>query len=403
LQKKNHEYFTLLAKPTYACNMKCPKCYLELEREKKKGIMTDEVLTALISKACNLKAKYISIQWIGGESLLVGIDFYKKAAELISYYSKQDTYMDQCIQTNASLINDDWIAFLKEYPNIFLSISFEVTRELQEKLRPMSKDQSSYDSVKQSIQLLNKNNIPYGVLTVITKETLDINPKEWISHVIDLGIKSIGLQICYQDFYWGDLEDTKKCMDWIDQLFNEQSDYNQYANTIYDCLIIRESYYLYNIMRNLSICSCSCHNSISACSQYLMTVDVDGDIYGFCDAFMGTNDPANNFFLGNVVRDEFSSIVSSKAYNDIQKFMTNERKVCEDCDIYNLCHGGCPLFRSKNIKDGILIPSKNQSNYCKIQNSLFKYIFNITKRPLLRKIYHFLEEYETLPNSFTFK
>ena len=390
------KFFTLLAKPTYACNMCCPQCYLKYERTSRKGTMDDNILKALILKAAKVNVDYLNLQWIGGESLLVGTEFYQKAIDLIREYSGSNIYIDQWIQTNASLINDEWIQFLCENrERIHLSISFEVTRELQEKLRPMHTGASSFELVKKRIKLLNENNVPYGVLSVITNDTVKTEPTDWLKAVVDLGIKAIGLQICYQDFFWGDIENTYLCMDWINKLFQAQAQYNQRTDKE-NCIVIRESLYLYHLLRETTVRYTSCHNSSVVCSDYLLTVDMNGDVYGYCDAFMGTNDGDESFLLGNVAEDEFETIFLSEKYKNVRKIMLQGKLECQNCDVVNFCNGGCSLFKGRMVKNGRLIPFSH-NNYCVIQKRLFSYLKNIPQRLLLRDIYWFYENNAHLP------
>ena len=51
--------------------------------------------------------------WHGGETLMRPISFYRKALELQRKYGHR-RQIDNCIQTNGTLLNDDWCRFFKE-------------------------------------------------------------------------------------------------------------------------------------------------------------------------------------------------------------------------------------------------------------------------------------------------
>ena len=55
----------------------------------------------------------VNFFWIGGEPLLLGIDYYKKALEFQEKYGKGKK-INNTIQTNGLLINKDWLNFFKE-------------------------------------------------------------------------------------------------------------------------------------------------------------------------------------------------------------------------------------------------------------------------------------------------
>ena len=89
---KNYGYH-LMVKPMGAvCNLACKYCfYLEkksLFPEKEDYRMPYNVLEAYIKNYIETQnAPVISFVWQGGEPMLIGIDFYKKAIELQKKYS----------------------------------------------------------------------------------------------------------------------------------------------------------------------------------------------------------------------------------------------------------------------------------------------------------------------------
>ena len=119
-------YFSPLSFPLYVmnkpvgplCNMDCEYCYYleksELYTGKKGFKMSEELLERFISEYINCQTSpSVLFTWHGGESLLRGIDFYRKAIRLQQQYGR-GREIANCIQTNGLLLNDEWCRFFKD-------------------------------------------------------------------------------------------------------------------------------------------------------------------------------------------------------------------------------------------------------------------------------------------------
>ena len=119
-------YISPFAKPVYVmlkpvgavCNLACDYCYY-LEKGKfypdvRNHIMTERTLERFIQQYMECQTtREVLFTWHGGETLMRPIGFYKKALELQRKYAN-GRHIDNCIQTNGTLLTDDWCRFLKE-------------------------------------------------------------------------------------------------------------------------------------------------------------------------------------------------------------------------------------------------------------------------------------------------
>lgn len=107
----------LMAKPCGpACNLDCHYCFYLEKASLFPGptVMSDEVLEAYIRTYIQgVAAPEVSFVWQGGEPLLAGIDFYRRALALQARYAGGKT-ITNAIQTNGLLLDETWCAFLKE-------------------------------------------------------------------------------------------------------------------------------------------------------------------------------------------------------------------------------------------------------------------------------------------------
>jgi uncharacterized protein len=65
----------------------------------------------------------VSFNWHGGEPLILGLDFYRKAIEFEKKYADGKVILNT-LQTNGTLLNRDWTEFFRKN-NFLLGISID--------------------------------------------------------------------------------------------------------------------------------------------------------------------------------------------------------------------------------------------------------------------------------------
>lgn len=99
------------------CNLACSYCYYleksKLYKDEPKHVMNDKLLEKFIEEYINSQTMpQILFTWHGGETLMRPLAFYKRAMELQQKYAHGRT-ISNCIQTNGTLLTDEWCEFLK--------------------------------------------------------------------------------------------------------------------------------------------------------------------------------------------------------------------------------------------------------------------------------------------------
>ncbi len=75
--------------------------------------MSDVVLEKYIRTHMEASTdNYITFSWHGGEPLLAGIDFFRKAVEIQMNLKPPGKEIFNGIQTNGTLLDDEWCSFL---------------------------------------------------------------------------------------------------------------------------------------------------------------------------------------------------------------------------------------------------------------------------------------------------
>jgi len=149
--------------------LKCDYCYV---LEKRSGIMNEIVLKRTLEEVFgHNNARFpTNIYWHGAEPLLAGIDFYRRACHLIRHqYS--DHEVRHHIQTNGTLLNDEWFDFFIE-EHINTGVSLDGPKELHDACRKTHDGRGSFDLVLNNIMAARKKKLYLDALGVITRRTL---------------------------------------------------------------------------------------------------------------------------------------------------------------------------------------------------------------------------------------
>jgi len=153
------------------CNLDCHYCYY-LDKAGiyggKEPKMSYEMLETVIKEyiAAN-DVDEVTFNWHGGEPLVLGLDFYKKAMELEFKYAEGKT-LHNTIQTNGTLLNRDWADFFRE--NEFLvGISIDGPKDIHDKYRKDKGGFPTFDRVMRGISILREGGVQFNTMSTINR------------------------------------------------------------------------------------------------------------------------------------------------------------------------------------------------------------------------------------------
>ena len=124
----------VVVQPTSLCNLDCSYCYLP-DRQKK-HIFDLKLLPILIERI--LESPFVgpefSLVWHAGEPLTLPTSWYDEATKIIhnclDHYGARDIQIDQHVQTNATLINDEWCECFRRN-KIYVGVSIDCPKYIQ--------------------------------------------------------------------------------------------------------------------------------------------------------------------------------------------------------------------------------------------------------------------------------
>lgn len=167
------KHVQLMIKPASSnCNLRCSYCFYEDECKNREvhsyGFMKEEVLEKVVRKALDAAELSCTFGFQGGEPTLAGLEFYRKFIDYTKQYKKPETRLQFCLQTNGSLLNEEWGDFLKEH-HFLVGISLDGTREIHDKNRRDGNGKETFGRVLKNAKMLQKKGVDVNILCVLTK------------------------------------------------------------------------------------------------------------------------------------------------------------------------------------------------------------------------------------------
>lgn len=157
----------IVMQPTSLCNLNCSYCYLAHRQENKRMSVSvsDAVANSVGDTAGNIR-----ITWHGGEPLSCGSVYFKEL--LLPFESlRVSGKVSHSIQTNGTLINDEWCLLFKKY-NIQVGVSLDGPKWANHK-RVSWNNRESYANVIKGINFLKKHEVPFSVICVVGEHSLN--------------------------------------------------------------------------------------------------------------------------------------------------------------------------------------------------------------------------------------
>lgn len=175
--------FHAMAKPTGStCNLDCTYCYYlskeTLLNAPGTGRMDDATLERFIQQYIQgVTGDSVVFSWQGGEPTLLGLEFFRKVLALEKKYAKAGQKIENDLQTNGTLITEEWCEFLKA--NRFLvGLSIDGPRDIHDHSRVTKGKKPTFDKVINAAKLLKRYSVPFNTLTCVhrfnAKRPLDV-------------------------------------------------------------------------------------------------------------------------------------------------------------------------------------------------------------------------------------
>ncbi|MEK7520960.1 MAG: radical SAM protein, partial [Patescibacteria group bacterium] len=190
--RKKEKMNVMVLPVSTSCNLSCKYCYHSNEVNRKISKMSDEILRKIIVEAAEL-ASDIDFIWHGGEPLLAGRNFYKRAL-FFQNEARFSGKIRNIIQSNATLIDDDWADFLSEN-NFLVGTSIDGPRALHNACRVNKRNGGTFSGVVGGLKKIQERKKNVGCITLITTRNVN-HPEEVFKTIRELKIPNLALHFC---------------------------------------------------------------------------------------------------------------------------------------------------------------------------------------------------------------
>jgi uncharacterized protein len=344
------EAFHILAKPKGAvCNLACRYCFYSPKVDLYKDgsfHMSEEVLESYIRQVIQgHRSPEVTIAWQGGEPALMGLDFFNRSIALERKYSRPGQRIFNTIQTNGTLLDDEWCSFLHEN-NFLVGISIDGPRNLHDQLRVDHGGGPTFDKVMKAIRLLQKHRVEHNALVTINSINSDhpLRVYRFLRDEAELRFIQL-IPIVEKESVEAPPRTTKVTKESV-----APGKYGRFMIGIFDEWLKRDVGEVFVQAFDVALANWHgeppsvCTNAIT-CGTAL-ALEHNGDLYS-CDHFVDLE-----HLLGNILETPMVDLVGSEQQWRFGSVKADLPRYCLECDVRFACHGGCPKDRFVHTPEG---------------------------------------------------
>ncbi len=360
--------FHLLAKPTGAvCNLDCSYCFFlskEMLYPGSRFRMADDLLEEYLRQLieAHATAPEVAVAWQGGEPTLMGVEFFRRSVELAERYLKPGQRAAYTIQTNGTLLDEEWAQFFKE-TDFLVGISIDGPRDLHDAYRVNKGGSGSFDQVMRGLAHLRVAGVDWNALTTVHAANGERGREVYRFLRDGCGARFVQFIPIIERVAEATEDGTVPWSSWRDRplyvqdgdsVTNRSIDGEQYGRFLIDVFeewVRHDVGEVYVQMFDVTLANwvgeppSLCVHS-ETCGLAL-ALEHTGDLYS-CDHFV---EPA--YKLGNIKEHRMLDLVASQQQRDFGLAKRDALpRYCLDCDVRFACHGGCPKDRFINTPDG---------------------------------------------------
>jgi uncharacterized protein len=342
-----------------SCNLACDYCYYlektKLYSQNKHRVMSDTLLERFVKEYLESQTMgQVLFTWHGGETLMRPIEFYRKALDLQKKYAN-GRQIDNSIQTNGTLLTDEWCKFFKEN-NFLVGISIDGPQEFHDEYRRDKMGRPSFLKVMHGIELLKKYDVEFNCMAVVNDYNADY-PLEFYHFFKEIGCQylqftpiverinrhpsPLTLATATASEKDADLAPysikPKQWDNFLCAIFDEwvREDVGKTFVQIFDSTLANW------VGEQPGLCT------MAKTCGHAGVMEFNGDVYS-CDHFVFPE-----YKLGNI----YSETLTSMMYSDQQLKFGNDKfdklpRQCRECDMLFACYGECPKNRFVNDRYG---------------------------------------------------
>ena len=316
------------------CNLRCKYCFYtevaNLREVQSFGIMQERTADALLGnvEASLRPGDQVVFAFQGGEPTLAGLDYFRHFVSAASRWDP-DVQIAYALQTNATLLDDEWCLFLKKH-HFLVGVSFDILQDCHDAARVDRGGAVTCKRVEAAISLLERYRVEYNVLCTLTNQVAR-HPQQVWRRILQMDLRFVQLTPCL-DALEGPGESVyaltpKRFASFYSQLF--QYWYADYQGGKYRSIKLFDDVINYLAFGVPGTCGMGGH------CQPQLVVEADGNAYP-CDFYC-----LDEYRLGSMLNQPLQDLLSSPAMRAFHQREHLQPELCKKCELIRFCGGGC--------------------------------------------------------------
>ncbi len=338
--------FHVLAKPTGArCNLDCAYCFFLPKQDLYPGSsfrMSDEVLESYLRQLIeSAQGEVVEISWQGGEPTLMGVEFYRRAADLARTLAPPGTSVSWSMQTNGVRIDEEWCDLLLEH-DYLVGLSLDGPPRMHDAFRVDKAGRPTSDRVLDAARLLLRREVRTNILTTVNSANGDHGVEVYRFLRDEVGARYIQL-IPIVERAPGSGAVTDRSV--------HPAQWGRFMIDVFDEWLLHDVGDVFVLPFDWALAAWMGMDSPLCifrpeCGD-AVALEHNGDVYS-CDHFV---DPEH--LLGNIADSTLAELVAGDRQRRFGRLkLDGLPAVCLGCEVRFACHGECPKSRFVPASDG---------------------------------------------------
>jgi uncharacterized protein len=335
------------------CNLRCGYCYYNGQDQSVPSVMSSEVLDSFLRQHMGLFGGKLCFIWHGGEPLMVGLPLFESIISLQQRYMRAGHVVQNHIQTNATLLTEDWARFFSEH-KFGVGLSIDGAAESHDLFRVDKVGAGTHERVMRGVAVLRKFDVKFGVIQVVTPAHLPYIEESFRFFTETLGLRQWSINV----------PGLGHCSNNDDSFSLSNEQYVAMMKTMMRLWMVRRDKNL--LIRPIEDFICGVQgkksghcNFCGTCDRYYC-LDNEGSVFP-CDDL--TNGP--DYCFGNIMEGALEEILSGEKRKKYLAEIETVRNECSACQWWSVCHGGCPAQRIGGMN--------GKYCFCEARQQLFKH------------------------------
>jgi uncharacterized protein len=327
--------------------------------------MADDLLELYVRQVIESQAEpFVTIAWQGGEPTLMGLDFFRRAVDLVERYRRPGMEIEHSIQTNGTLLDAEWAAFFRDH-HVLVGLSMDGPPEIHDAYRVDKGGRPTHSKVLRAARVLQEAGADFNILCTVHAANAERGREVYRYFRDEVGARFLQFipiverataeTLPLANEGWGSRTAGRPFYTQSGALVTERSigaeAWGRFLVEIFDEWIVRDVGTVFvqifdaalaswvGVPPSVCIFAETCGNAVA--------LEHTGDLYS-CDHFV---EPG--FLLGNIRERHMLELVASpeqRRFGDAKRDALP--RYCRECPVRFACHGECPRNRFIETPDG---------------------------------------------------